>query len=402
MTQVFEGVRVLEVAEWTFVPSAAAILAEFGAEVIKVERPLGGDIQRGLAVAGVSPLKGRVSLQMEASNRGGKRSVGIDVASEAGRELVYRLAKDADVFLTSLLPRTQARLGYRAEDIMAVNDRIVYGAGTGLGRLGPEADKGGYDMTAYWCRSGMAYSLTPDDFPEIVQMRPATGDRLGAMNLVAGVAAALFHRERTGKGSVVDVSLLGTGLWQLASDIVYSVALGSENSRTARGRNPLAAYYRTSDGRWLVLALLESDRWWERFATQVGLSHLVDDPQWRHSSDRETNFEHCKTVLAEHFASQSLSHWRQQLADFPGPWEPIQSALEIGADPQVSANGMLQDVVTDDGTVVSVVPAPIEFDRERGRYLPCPEAGAHTEEVLLDAGLSWEELADYKEKGVIT
>lgn len=402
MTPMFEGVRVLEVAEWTFVPSAAAILAEFGAEVIKVERPSGGDIQRGLAVAGVSPLKDGVSLQMEASNRGGKRSIGIDITSDEGRALVHRLAADCDVFVTSLLPKTRARLGYTFEDIKAVKSDIIYGGGTGLGTRGPEVDRGGYDMTAYWCRSGLAYSLTTEDNPEVVQMRPAIGDRLGAMNLVAGVSAALFRRERTGEGAMVEVSLLGTALWQLASDVVYSASLGAENSRVSRGRNPLAAYYKTSDERWLVLALLESDKWWAGFAARVGLDHLVEDPRFQDAAARDTNFEACREILTTQFASQSLAHWRELLRDFAGPWEPVQSVLEVAKDPQVLENGMLREVTAPNGANITLVAAPIQFDDEQGRLLPCPEAGAHTEEILLEMGLTWEEIIAHKDAGAIT
>lgn len=402
MKLVFEGVRVLEVAEWTFVPSAAAILAEFGADVIKVERPSGGDIQRGLAVAGVSPLKDGVSLQMEASNRGGKRSVGVDITTREGQELVLRMAREADVFLTSLLPKTLARMGFRAEDVMAVNPRIIYAAGTGLGTRGPEVDRGGYDMTAYWCRSGIGYALTPADSPSVVEMRPAIGDRLGGMNLVAGVAAALFHRERTGEGTVVDVSLLGTGLWQAASDLTYSAGLGIENSRVSRGRNPLAQYYRTADDRWLVIALLESDRWWPRFAEQVGLGHLVADDRFVDAAAREANFEHCREVIAAHFASQPLSEWRARLGTFPGPWEPVQSMLEVAEDPQVIANGMMKVMESNNGTPVRIVTAPIQFDGEGGRLSPCPEPGAHTEEVLLEFGLEWDEIVALKDLGSIT
>lgn len=402
MPMIFEGIKVLELAEWTFVPSAAAILAEFGAEVIKVERPEGGDIQRGLTVAGVSPVKDGVSLQMEASNRGGKRSIGIDLTSEAGRDLVYELAKTADVFMTSLLPKTQKRLGYTAEDIQAVNPKIIFGAGTGLGTKGPEVDRGGYDMTAYWSRGGMAYSLTPPDADRVVEMRPAIGDRLGAMNLVAGIASALFHRERTGEGMVVDVSLLGTAVWQLASDVTYSTALQAEHSRVAKGRNPLAAYYQTADDRWLVLALLESGKWWEPFARHAGMEHLLEDEHFATSESRTEHFEHCRDALAEAFGAQTLEYWRDRLGDFEGPWEPIQSVVELGNDPQVIENNIMRTMTANNGTEVRLVAAPVQFNGEGGRFLPCPEPGANTEEVLMEFGIEWDTIMELKEDGVIT
>jgi crotonobetainyl-CoA:carnitine CoA-transferase CaiB-like acyl-CoA transferase len=395
----FEGVRVLEVAEWTLVPAAGSILAELGAEVIKVERPVGGDIQRGLAFSGVTPQLNGVSLQMEVTNRGGKRSIGLDVTAEGGRELLLRLAATADVFLTSLLPKTRRRLRLEVEDIRAANPKIIYAYGHGVGTVGPDADKGGYDMTAYWCRGGFAHALTDTDFPRPVRMRGATGDKFGAMNLLGGIAAALFKRERTGQPSVVEVSLLGTAVWQLSSDLVYSKALNIDNTRETRGRNPLSAYYETADGRWLALALLESDRWWRTFAGIAGLDHLVDDPRFVHSSVREQYFEECSQLIADQFRKYTLDEWRARLDGFGGPWEPVQTPAEVADDPQVIANQYMTTIVSKSGQPVPVVPVPIRFDGALGRLDPCPEAGEHTEEILLELGEDWEAIARYKDAG---
>jgi crotonobetainyl-CoA:carnitine CoA-transferase CaiB-like acyl-CoA transferase len=397
----FEGVRVVEVAEWTFVPAAAAILAEFGADVVKVERPHGGDVQRGLAFSGVTPALNGTSIQMEVVNRGGKRSIGLDVRSEEGRKILYDMVRSADVFLTSLLPDTRTRLGLDAASIREVNPSIVYAYGHGVGTEGPDGNKGGYDMTAYWCRSGFAYSLTEEDFPRPVKMRGATGDKLGAMNLVAGIATALFKRERTGEGTDLEVSLLGTAIWQLSSDLTYSKALGIENSRETRGRNPLVGYYETSDARWLVLSLLESTTWWPRIMPLLGLEELVDDPRFATHADRETHYEGCCELVAAAFKERTLEEWRIQLKDFRGPWEPLQTALEVAADPQVIANQYITDIVAKTGQTVPVVPAPIRFNGQLGRLDPCPEAGEHTEEVLLELGRDWDEIIGLKDAGVI-
>lgn len=397
----FEGVRVVEVAEWTFVPAAAAILAEFGADVVKVERPNGGDVQRGMVFSGVTPALDGTSIQMEVVNRGGKRSIGLDVRSERGRELVYELVKDADVFITSLLPDTRARLGLDIDSIRKVNPSIVYAYGHGVGTQGPDSNKGGYDMTAYWCRSGFAYSLTDDEFPHPVRMRGATGDKLGAMNLVAGISAALFKRERTGEGSEVEVTLLGTAIWQLSSDLTYSKALNIENSKETRGRNPLVAYYETADHRWLVLCLIESTTWWPQLMPLLGLADLVDDPRFATHADRDANFEECTKLLVAAFQQHTLAEWRERLRDFRGPWEPLQSALEVAEDPQVIANQYLTETVAKTGKTVPVVPAPVRFDGKLGRLDPCPEAGEHTEEILLELGHDWESIIGLKDHGVV-
>lgn len=397
----FEGVRVVEVAEWTFVPAAAAILAEFGADVIKVERPHGGDVQRGLAFSGVTPAFNGTSIQMEVVNRGGKRSIGLDVRSDEGRELVYQLVKESDVFITSLLPETRARLGLDAESIRKVNPNIVYAYGHGVGSEGPDAQKGGYDMTAYWCRSGYAAALTDDEFPHPVRMRGATGDKFGAMNLVAGVASALFKRERTGEGTDVEVSLLGTAIWQLSSDLTYSKALGIENSKESRGRNPLVGYYQTADDRWLVLCLLESTTWWPKLLPLIGLGDLVEDPRFATHQDRDDNYEECVALIAAAFAGASLAEWRTRLADFRGPWEPLQNELEVAEDPQVIANQYITEITAKTGQVVPVVPAPVRFDGTLGRLDPCPEAGEHTEEILLELGRDWDAIIGLKDRGVV-
>jgi crotonobetainyl-CoA:carnitine CoA-transferase CaiB-like acyl-CoA transferase len=233
-------------------------------------------------------------------------------------------------------------------------------------------------------------------------MRPAFGDRLGAMNLVAGVSGALVRKARTGEGAMVEVSLLGTAMWQIAHDIVYSLALGVENSRIRRGRNPLSGYYQTKDGRWLTVALLESDRWWHDFARAVGIEHLVEDARFHDHGARDANYEECSEILAEVFRSKTLDDWRRQLAGFNGPWEPMQSIQDLASDPQVIANEYLVETVTSNGWKVKNIPAPIKYEGAPGRLDGCPEPGAHTEEVLLELGESWDDILRHKEAGYIT
>jgi crotonobetainyl-CoA:carnitine CoA-transferase CaiB-like acyl-CoA transferase len=401
MAGVFDGIRVLEVAEWTLVPAAGSILAQYGADVIKIERPVGGDAQRGLAVAGVTPVWNGVGLNTEQTNLGGKRSAGIDIAAPQGQELIRRLAATSDVFLTNLLPATRKKFHLDIEDIRAVRPDIVYAYGHGVGTRGPDSGKGGYDMTAYWCRSGLAYAVSePDRQP--VAMRPGIGDRFGAMNIAAGVAGALLRRERTGEGAVVEVSLLAAGIWQLASDVVYSKALGIENSRVSRGRNAMTGYYETSDGRWIALALLDSDRWAPEFRKAAGADEIFEDPRFATAELREENYEACREEMVRLFKRFTLAQWRAKLASFGGPWEVVQTIHDVLEDPQVIANGYVTDVAGPAGDRIGFVPAPIRFDGEAGRLDRCPEAGEHTEELLLDLGLSWDEITTLKAAGHIT
>jgi crotonobetainyl-CoA:carnitine CoA-transferase CaiB-like acyl-CoA transferase len=349
----------------------------------------------------MTPALNGQSIQMEVTNRGGKRSIGLDFTTEGGRELLYRLVESADVFVTSLLPRTRAKFKVDVEDIRKINPNIIYAYGHGVGTEGPEANRGAYDMTAYWCRGGFAHSLTEEDFPRPVKMRGAIGDKFGAMNLMGGIAAALFKRERTGVPSEVEVTLLGTAVWQLSSDLTYSAALGADLTRMPRGRNPLSGYYETSDGRWIALSLLEIDRLWPGFAAVAGVENLIDDPRFKDSAAQNENYEECLAVITELFKSRTLEEWKERLKDFTAPWGVVQNPLEVVNDPQVVANEYVKYIPTNTGQEIPVVPAPIRFDRKLGRLDPCPEAGEHTEEILLEIGEDWDQIIKHKEAGYL-
>jgi crotonobetainyl-CoA:carnitine CoA-transferase CaiB-like acyl-CoA transferase len=401
MTAMFAGVKVLEVAQWTFVPAGAGVLSDFGAEVIKIEDPVTGDAQRGLAAAGVTPMKGDVNLVMEQTNRG-KRSLGLDLRQPEGREILYRLVAQSDVFVTNFLPDARRKLGIEPEDLHRIKPDLVYVKGHAYGSEGSDAESGGYDATAYWGRGGIGHALTGPNATEPVGQRPAFGDKAGAMNVAFGVAAALFRRERTGEGAVVDVSLLGSALWQVSSDIVYSLGLNADFSRVPRTiSNPLTGSYRTKDGRWLMLTMLESDRWWPDFCVHIGRPQLVDDERYVDAAARSRHGDALAAEIREVISSATLDEWRSRLATLAGPWSVFQSLLEAGHDPQAVANGYVTQVEHSSGAVVDLVAAPVQFDGDRPVLRPAPEHGAHTEEILLDLGEDWDALARYKEAGVI-
>ena len=220
-----EGIRVLEVAMYGFVPSAGAVLADWGADVVKVEHAVTGDPQRGLRQVGSYRVEGDPNPNIEHANRG-KRSLGLDMARPEAREVLYDLARRSDVFLTSFLPSSRRRLGIDVAGIRKVNPRIIYARGSALGPRGAEADRGGYDMTAFWCRGTSAASLTPPNVAGLISPPPAYGDTISGTNLAGGIAAALLKRERTGEPSVVDVSLLGSGLWTMGHALTLSLKIG--------------------------------------------------------------------------------------------------------------------------------------------------------------------------------
>ena len=222
MTAVLEGVRILEVAEQTFVPAASALLSDWGADVIKIEHVERGDAMRGLASSGIAVFAGDVHALMEHSNRG-KRSLALDLTTEEGQAIVYQLAATCDVFLTNKLPGVRAKLKVGLDDIRAHNPDIIYVRGTGQGERGPDADKGSYDALSFWARSGVAVGCKRPEYDLMVAPPgPGFGDSIGAMTIAGGMMGALYHRERTGDPSVVDVSLLGAGMWALGATVALS------------------------------------------------------------------------------------------------------------------------------------------------------------------------------------
>jgi crotonobetainyl-CoA:carnitine CoA-transferase CaiB-like acyl-CoA transferase len=404
MSNSLAGFRVLEVAAWTFVPAAGAVLADWGADVIKVEHPVMGDPQRGLVSMGLIPGgPGAVNYIMEQPNRG-KRSIGIDISTDKGREVLYKIAEKSDVFLTSFLPSVRQRLKIDVEHIRAVNPSIVYARGSGQGPHGDEKDRPGYDGSVYWGRSGIGHALTPPDAKFPIGGRAAFGDLAGGMAIAGGIAAGLLQRATTGEAPIVDVSLLGLAIWQLSPDIVASGLYGGDPmpkfTRKA-SPNPLVGSYKTSDGRFITLMMLQGDRYWGEFCTLVGHPEMVEDERFKDQGARFVNAEACVAAVDEIFASKTYEEWKAILAGLSGAWAPVQMANELVDDPQVIANGYLATVHRDDGKDYDLVANPVQMNETADELRAAPEHGQHTEEILLDMGLDWEDITAYKEAGAI-
>jgi crotonobetainyl-CoA:carnitine CoA-transferase CaiB-like acyl-CoA transferase len=398
------GFRVLEVASWMFVPSAGAVLADWGADVIKVEHPVTGDPQRGLSSMGLIPGgDGAVNYIIEQPNRG-KRSIGIDIGTDGGRELLYKLVATSDVFLTSFLPTVRQKLKIDVEHISAINPCIVYARGTGQGPLGPDREKGGYDGASFWGRGGVGSALKPADAEFPIGGRPGFGDLAGGMAIAGGIAAALLQRERTGKAPVVDVSLLGIAMWMLSPDIVASGLYGGDpmpkfDHKTSP--NPLVGTYRTGDDRFITLMMLQSDRFWPDFCTHIGRSDLIEEPRFADAGARYENSKELVDVLDAVFASKTYEEWKQVLATMAGVWAPVQLPSELAEDPQVGANGYLARIGREDGKEYDLVANPVQMDETGNRLIPAPEHGQHTEEILLELGLGWDDISAAKDAGSI-
>lgn len=396
MYDVFEGVRVVEVATWVFVPIAGAVCADWGADVIKIEHPVTGDPQRGLYVSALGP--GAPDLMMQQPNRG-KRSVALDIRHPSGHEALMRLVSTADVFLTNFLPATRRALRIEPEDVHSVNPRVVYALGTGHGTRGPERDLGGYDSTSAWSRSGMAFQMAHGGTTDPPRFPPAMIDSQAGLTLAGGIAAALFRRVQKGVGATVDVSLLSVASWMMAPDILASEYGG--DMMPSRGRhdppvNPLVNTYRTGDGRWLYLSLLQSDRYWIEFCERIGRPDLAIDERYLDSNARSVNRVACVKELDEHFGSRPLAHWREVLHGMSGPWCAMQTPNEVRSDPQVVANEMLASASGPRGDF-RLVASPLQFDESAlSTVTPAPEWGEHTDEVLREVGYTDDELLELK------
>jgi crotonobetainyl-CoA:carnitine CoA-transferase CaiB-like acyl-CoA transferase len=404
MTAVMEGVRILEVAEHTYVPAASALLADWGAEVIKVEPIERGDAMRGLAATGVVALPADVHALLEHSNRG-KRSIALDLSSADGLDVLYQLAAHADVFLTNKLPRTRRKLKIDLDDIRAHNPRIIYVRGTGQGERGPDADKGSYDSLAFWCRAGAALGGKPPDQERVpAPPAPGFGDSIGAMTIAGGIMGALFHRERTGEATTVDVSLLGTGMWAMGQGIALSLLLDKSLAAPGAGAsrmNPLVGNFQTKDGRHVALCCLQAGRYWPGMCQVIGRPELATDPRFADHASLVTNSSEAVAILRQVFAERSLAQWRQDLADFEGQWAVVQDSVEVAADPQSAANGYVQDCKTAGGVPFRLVAAPVQYDEQPATPGRAPEFNEHGDDILGDLGIDWDTIVDLKVRGVV-
>lgn len=390
---VLAGVRVVEVATWQFVPGAAAILADLGADVIKVENTGSGDGQRGMTGGGLMPTVGGLALPVEQANRG-KRSLSVDLRRPEGQEVIGRLVRSADVFMTNFLAEQRQKLGIDVEAIQALRPDIVYLRGEGVGRAGPDAGQQGFDPTAFWSRSGIAAAVgggTP------ARSRPGLGDRTSSVSAALGVAAALVRRALSGQGAVVDASLLASALWSSASDVIFSAAAQKDFSTVQMG----SPFYETADGRWVAFSPTNENLPWNDLFARVGRPELASDERFSSPAARSQNRDELNAALMDAFKRDTLDGWRQRMAGFKGPFAPVNNLLEAGQDPQVVENDFLTWVGGDDGLSVPLVRAPVQVDERRPGLGRAPRLGQHSRQVLGEIGYEADEIDRLVAAGVI-
>ncbi len=395
-----DGVRVIEMGLWVAGPAAAGILADWGADVVKIEPPAGDPMRAFFQLATGSKVDRNPPFDLD--NRG-KRSIVLDVRAAAGRDAAYRLLAAADVFVTNVRPDALARLGLDPATLTARFPRLVYASITGYGRSGPERDRPGYDVGAFWARSGVAQTLAPEGTAP-PQIRGGFGDHVTAIATVAGILAALYERARSGRGRVVETSLLRTGAYCLGWDLGIQLAFGKIKAPVPRTEveTPLVNCYRAGCGRWFWLIGLEADRHFPGVARSVEREDLLGDPRFASVRERRRR---CRELIAEldrAFATRPLAEWAVRFDGEGVWWAPVQSLDEVVRDPQAAAAGAFVDVPTRDGGTQRAVASPVGFaDGATTPTRPAPALGEDTAAVLREAGFDDAALAALRAARVI-
>lgn len=379
MNAPLEGVRVVEMGVWVAGPAVTGIMADWGATVIKVEPPTGDPQRAVFGALGVADQNGVPPFEID--NRG-KRSVVLDLRDDNDMKTMMSLLADADVFVSNVRPAGLKRLGLDAESLTQKFPRLIYGIITGYGLSGPDVDRPGYDIGAFWARSGLAHTtVAPDEMPPA--LRSGQGDHTTGLSLASGIMAALFDRERTGKGRIVSTSLLRTGMYTLGWDIGVYLRFGKRQSTKANRANPSPQMncYRCSDGRAFWLLGLEADRHFPGLLRAIGREELADVEEFKNARARAINATAFTAVLDEHFATNSYEHWTSRFDEHDVWWAPLNSIADVVNDPQAIASGAFVEMTPDQGEEpYRAVNSPVDFNDYSPMYGPVPKLGEHSPE----------------------
>jgi crotonobetainyl-CoA:carnitine CoA-transferase CaiB-like acyl-CoA transferase len=402
MTTPLDDIRVIEVDNWMAAPSAGAVLADLGADVVKVE-PLGGDPMRGMGrPPKIDTDLAQHDFQFDVDNRG-KRSIAVALDTDKGADVVRHLCRTADVFLCNLLPRRQHRFGLDPARLLAENPRIVHATLTGYGTEGPEAWRPGYDVTAFFGRSGLYDSMREGDDGLVPMARPAQGDHTTGLAMVAAILAALRLAERTGEGQVVETSLFETAVWTQASDFAVTAVDRAPVRHRARHQQIVATANRfpCGDGNWIVLNNLDPGDW-DRFCTALGVEHLRDDPRFDTPKARFDNMRELLSLLDEAFGTRSRDEWGAIFDEHRLVWGPVLGLHEVASDPQAEAVDLFPTIHDPDLGPYRTVGVPITVrDVAIGPQGRSPALGEHTAAVLREAGYTPQEVAALVAAGAV-
>lgn len=392
-----QGLKVVEFASYIAAPGAAGILADWGAEVIKVERPE-GDPMRHVFGDAKNELSGNPTFGLD--NRG-KRAVVLDISKPQGREALVRLAAQADIFLTNVRPASLKKAGLDEASLRAANPRLIYALVTGYGLEGPDADKPGFDVTAFWSRAGVAHMHAPKGSDPFI-LRTGVGDHTTSLATVSAILAAVYEREKTGAGRLVQTSLLATGVYTVGSDLAVQLAFGRLASNKPRSApfDPVANFYRSGDGHWFVINPRGASQDWIKLASAAGRPELPDDERFLTGRLRKDNSAELVAELDQAFAGLDFVEIARRLDAADLVWAPVQTPAEVAADPQVTAAGALVDVEDGRGGTYRSPASPARFPGADALVRPpAPGLGQHTAEVLAELGYSEADIAAMRAAG---
>ncbi len=400
MTQLLEGIRVVEVATFVLAPAAGTVLSDFGADVVHVEHPGIGDAYRQLAQ--MKPLPScEINYPWVLTSRN-KKSIAVDLKRDEGRAIVHELVRGADVFVTNYHPSVLEALTLRWEDLEPLNERLIYAHATGYGLEGGEIEKPGYDATAWWARSGLMDAVRPRA-AEFGLATPGMGDQPSSLALFGAIMLALYDRERSGRGRRVHTSLLANGAW--ANAVYLQAALCGAPPYVqvthADSPNALVNHYRCADGRSFYLAMVQERVEWERFTDSIGRPELRDDPRFAELEGRRANAAALTAILDAVFAEKPLEQWRAILDRHGVTFGVVAQTEELPDDPQMIANGVFRPIEGDPHGM-RTVDSPLHVEGASKR--PCgraPELGEHTRDVLRELGYAEERIDALHASGAV-
>ncbi len=391
------GIKVVEMGVWVAGPSCAAILADWGADVVKIEPP-DGDPFRGL-FAGLLDLPANPPFELD--NRG-KRSIALDLEKEGARAIAAKLIAEADVFVSNMRPRVLEKYGLSYEEVSVANPRLVYCQLTGYGPDSEDANRAAYDIGAFWSRSGVAACLTVEG-REPPQQRGGMGDHMTGSNGAGAIAAALFNRERTGKGQRVAVSLMRVGAYMMGWDTNTTLRFGTPVVPYDRyhALNPIINSFQDKDGQWFWLLLLQADRHWPDLLRALGAQHLGDDARFTSIPNRLANADALVRELDEIIHQKTLAEWAPIFDQENVWWAPVQTTFDLTIDAVAQAAGVFVEVEGPQGPVRQVATPADFYGTPVAIKGFSPELGQNTEEVLLELGYDWDRIIALKEAGAI-
>ncbi|HEX9896420.1 MAG TPA: CoA transferase [Dehalococcoidales bacterium] len=426
MSTALKGIRVIDCSQVAAVPMCARILGDFGADVIHIENPTTGDYWRNFLKAQVESGQACPSpdfdYNWENYNRN-KRSVTVDLTKDSGRAIMHNMVKQADVFLSNLRSFELEKFKLEYETLNKINPRIIWGNVNGYGKTGPDKDLPAYDATAYWTRAAIPHMISMPGMP-VFGYRPGIGDNVVGLALAYGIMQALYLREKTGVGQAVDVSLYHTGMFQMSFDVSGALITGLDFNDwrsqppqeliqqslalmmqlmtffNIKVTSPLTGAYFTKDGRTLMFVILQPDRYWVKFCKATGHEELLQNHKYDTMEGRAEDYTKLRQIFAETFITKTFAEWHPLLEGIP--YAPTQTLKEVVNDTQAIESGCFVEYEHPQKGKIRQIANPVMMSNDPANVrMPAPEFGQHTEEVLLEYGYSWEDIAKFKDEGVI-